>query len=313
MMGPAGRDEGRSADSGQGISDFGGVLAAYAQSIIADARRALADPDLSDARTVHEVRKALKRWRAWLRLLAGSLGDQADRVRSEARDLMRTLAGARDAQAALDALADLRKTVAQPNSPISPNSIATMQKRLSALRDAAEQTAFTPAMRELLLLYLEAAAQALARWPLADISFDAVAEGMTATYRRARKLIPDDWTAAAPEGMHDLRRRVVEHRHQMELLELPGPRRGEDRGRDIQRLRNQLGACQDLEILSQFTAPHQPLARWRAKLAPAIAARRRAHVKTAERLAGRLFAEKPKAFRGRVAALWKTRRPSRTP
>jgi hypothetical protein len=37
-------------------------------------------------------------------------------------------------------------------------------------------------------------------------------------------------------------------------------------------------------------------------------------VEAAQRLAGRLFAEKPKAFRSRIAALWKHRieMPSRT-
>ena len=83
--------------SGDGDS-FGDGLAAAARSIIADARRALADPDLSDAEAVHEVRKALKRWRALLRLLAHPLGEQADQMRAEARELMRALAGARDAQ-----------------------------------------------------------------------------------------------------------------------------------------------------------------------------------------------------------------------
>src|SRR5512141_2820069 len=102
-------------------SSFGDGLAAAARSIIADARRALTDPELADPEAVHEVRKALKRWRALLRLLARPLGDQADQMRAEARELMRALAGARDAQSALDALADLRKAEA----PFSPTSIAT--------------------------------------------------------------------------------------------------------------------------------------------------------------------------------------------
>ena len=41
-------------------------------------------------------------------------------------------------------------------------------------------------------------------------------------------------------------------------------------------------------------APHQPLAPWRSRLAPVVEARRTTHLKTAVRLAGRLFAEKPK-------------------
>jgi hypothetical protein len=77
---------------------------------------------------------------------------------------------------------------------------------------------------------------------------------------------------------------------------------------EAQRLRNQLGACQDMEVLAGMTAPHQPLAPWRSRLAPVIAARRAVHLKNAARLAGRLFAEKPKAFRRRVDALWTARR-----
>jgi len=76
---------------------------------------------------------------------------------------------------------------------------------------------------------------------------------------------------------------------------------------ETQRLRNRLGACQDLAVLSSLSGPHQPLAPWRSRLAPVIEARRDAHLKTAARLAGRLFAEKPKAFRRRIAALWSVR------
>jgi hypothetical protein len=47
-------------------------------------------------------------------------------------------------------------------------------------------------------------------------------------------------------------------------------------------------------------------------LSPLIEARHNAHMKSAARLAGRLFAEKPKAFRRRIAALWSARN-SRAP
>ena len=102
-----------------GDSSFGDGLAAGARSVIADCRTALADPKLSDAEAVHEVRKALKRWRALLRLLAQPLGEQADQMRAEARELMRALSGARDAQSALDALQDLRKA----DLPFSAKSV----------------------------------------------------------------------------------------------------------------------------------------------------------------------------------------------
>ena len=288
--------------AGDGYS-FGDGLAAAARSIIADARRAMADSELSDAEAVHEVRKALKRWRALLRLLANPLGEQADQMRAEARELMRALSGARDAQSALDALADLRKG----DVPFSPTSLETISQRLSASKDAAEQAGFTKDMRDRLSRYLDYATLSLERWPLAAISFDAVADGLISTYRRARQLAPDNWAEADPEHLHDLRRRVVEHRHQMDLMEPLWPRLGQVWAEEAQRLRNRLGACQDLAVITGLTAPHQPLAPWRSRLTPLIEARRAAHLNAAARLAGRLFAEKPKAFRRRLSALWSAR------
>jgi CHAD domain-containing protein len=289
--------------AGGGDSSFGDGLAAAGRSVIADGRQALTDPELSDPEAVHEVRKALKRWRALMRLLARPLGEQADQMRSEARELMRAIAGARDAQSALDALNDLRKA----EVPFSPTSTETIRARLTEMRDAAEAKSFTKAMRDRLSRYLDYATLSLERWPLKAIDFDIVTDGLTSTYRRARQLVPDTWPDSEAEHLHDLRRRVVEHRHQMDLIEPLWPRLGKVWAEEAQRLRNQLGSCQDLAVLAELTAPHKPLAPWRSRLTPLISARRDAHLKSAARLAGRLFAEKPKAFRRRIAALWSAR------
>jgi hypothetical protein len=47
----------------------------------------VAEPELSDPEAVHEVRKALKRWRALMRLLARPLGEPA-----RGNDYLRSLA-----------------------------------------------------------------------------------------------------------------------------------------------------------------------------------------------------------------------------
>lgn len=282
---------------------FGDDLAAAARLIIADTRDALANTELTDAEAVHQVRRHLKRWRALMRLLAEPLGKRADKMRREARALMRSLSGARDAQSALDALDDLRKT----DLPFSPTSVNTIRKRLTDLRDSAEQAAFTDVARIHLTRYLDYALLSLERWPIKQVDFGTMADQLTETYRLARKRMPADWKNPDPEDLHELRRRVVEHRHQMDLIEYLWPRLSEVWGEETQRLRNRLGACQDLEVLSKLLEPHQPLAHWRGKLLPIIQARRAAHLRNAARLAGRLFAEKPKAFRQRIAALWDAR------
>ena len=105
--------------------------------------------------------------------------------------------------------------------------------------------------------------------------------------------------------LHDLRRRVVAHRYQMELVEPLWPKFGRVWVAEAQRLRDRLGAHQDLSMLLAFTAPHQVLAPWRSRLTPLIAERQAAHAKASSRIAGRMLAEKPRAFRRRIEALWK--------
>jgi CHAD domain-containing protein len=221
---------------------------------------------------------------------------------------MRALSSARDAQSALDALNDLRKS----DVPLSETSMETIRARLTELKDAAEQQGFSADMRDRLSRYLDYATLSLERWPLKAIDFDIVADGLISTYRRARQLVPENWPEADAEHLHDLRRRVVEHRHQMDLMEPLWPRLGQVWAEEAQRLRNRLGACQDLAVLTTLTGPHQPLAHWRSRLAQVIEARRNAHLKAAARLAGRLFAERPKAFRRRIAALWSARQAKKT-
>jgi CHAD domain-containing protein len=101
-----------------------------------------------------------------------------------------------------------------------------------------------------------------------------------------------------------LRQRVVEHRYQMELVEPLWPRMGRTWIEEAQRLRTRLGKYQDLTLLTRLAEPHQPLAPWRSRLSPLIAQGQAEHVTMGARMAARVFAESPKAFRRRLEALW---------
>jgi hypothetical protein len=90
----------------------------------------------------------------------------------------------------------------------------------------------------------------------------------------------------------------------MDIVEPLWPRYARMWTGEAQRLRDRLGKHQDLIVLGNLTGPHQPLARWRSRLAPAIAKRKAAHVAGAARLAARLFVDKPKALRRRLVAMW---------
>jgi CHAD domain-containing protein len=279
-------------------------LTEAAWSILEEARAPLSAGAIADAKVVHDVRKALKRWRALLRLAGPFVGEEkAYRLRIKARDLARGLAGARDPRSALDALADLGEAPAK----ISAKSLESIRIKLDRRRVDAEASILTDEMRSRLTTEFSKTAETIAAWSLGDPQFRDVAHSLTRTYHRARRAVPDDWATANAEELHDLRKRVVEHRYQMELIEPLWPKLGRVWVGEAQRLRDRLGRHHDLTILAQLMRPKKPLASWRPRLGPIVRERQREHAQTAARLAGRLFAEKPGAFRDRLMRLWESR------
>jgi CHAD domain-containing protein len=279
---------------------IGPALRAIAGNILAKARQALTDPERTNQAAVHDFRRAMKQWRALMRLLEPFIPD-ADRWRREARDHARSLAHARDGAAALNAFDGLGE---KGILLLSTRSNATVRGRIEALRGNEEQAVLTPALRETILAWLDAASAAVETWPLDPFDFSAIAAQLADSYRSARRRVPADWAAADAVDLHALRQRVVELRYQMELVEPLWPRFGRMWTDEAERLRERLGRCQDLEVLRGLTAPHQLLAHWRSRLTPACAERSAALAQRASRIAHRLFAEKPKAFRRRLEALW---------
>jgi CHAD domain-containing protein len=278
----------------------GEALRAVARDILAEARAAIENPAHSDAVAVHEFRRAMKRWRALLRLLAPFLAEDGKRLRTEARDLARALGGARDAQSALDALKDL----AGHGLTLSPRSLATVRARIEALRQTAETKVLTGDMHVRIAAALETADAAVAQWPLRALAFAKVADRLAQGFRAARRALPKHWSEAEAEDLHELRKRIVNHRYQMETVAPLWPRFGKMWVGEAQRLRDRLGKHHDLLVLARLADPHQPLAPWRSRLAPVIAQRMDEHVAASRRLASRLFVEKPGAFRRRLDIIW---------
>ena len=279
---------------------IGPALRAIAATILANARLALTDSERTNEAAVHHFRRAMKQWRALMRLLEPFIPD-ADRWRREARDHARSLAHARDGAAALNAFDGLSE---KGILLLSERSNATVRGRIEALRGNEEQAVLTPALRGTILAWLDAATASIESWPLDPFDFSAIAAQLADSYRNARRRVPADWAAADAVDLHALRQRVVELRYQMELIEPLWPRFGRMWTKEAERLRERLGRCQDLEVLRGLTATHQPLAHWRSRLTPACTDRSAALAQRASRIAHRLFAEKPKAFRRRLEALW---------
>lgn len=275
------------------------ALRAIAATILARAHKAIGDPERASEDTVHEFRRTMKQWRALMRLLEPLLADAA-RWRVEARDHARSLGTARDGQSALNAFDE----IADKGLALSPRSQATIRARLQAVREGEEKAVLTPALRDAISGWLDSGLVAVEAWPLDAVEFKALAARLAAGYRAARRLLPTDWSQASGNDRHEFRQRVVEHRYQMELIEPLWPRFGRMWTEEAERLRDRLGRSQDLEVLERLTGPHQPLAHWRSRLTPACRDRKAELAQRAARIASRLLAEQPKAFRRRLEALW---------
>src|SRR5436305_1801844 len=133
------------------------------------------------------------------------------------------------------------------------------------------------------------------------------------TLSEARRALEDQQRPDAL-AVHDYRKAMKRWRSLLRLLQ---PFLGEDghrlriEARDFARelsgardAQSAIEALQDLSVLQGFTIPHAALAPWRSRLMPPILARQATHAKAAQRIAGWLLAERPKAFRRRIEALW---------
>jgi CHAD domain-containing protein len=278
---------------------IGTTVRAIGRHILANARTTILDPERSNQEAVHHFRRAMKEWRALMRLMEPFIPD-APRWRHDARAHARSLGHARDGAAALNAFDSL----VDKGMVLSERSAATIRGRIEALRDSEEQAVLTPTLRDAIVAWIDTAAAAVELWPLDPFDFSSIAAQLADAYRSARKRIPPDWTLASADDLHGLRQRVVDLRYQMELIEPLWPRFGRMWTEEAERLRGRLGQCQDLEVLKRLTGLHQPLAHWRARLTPSASERSADLAQRAARIAMRLFAEKPKAFRHRLEMLW---------
>src|SRR6187431_2131579 len=113
----------------------GQALRDTARYLLAEGRTSVEDRQRVEAVAVHDFRAAMKSWRAYLRLIEPFLDADDRRWRTEARDLARLLAGARDAQAALDAVEDAEQHTASHR--LSSQSWESIRDKLEDMRSSA--------------------------------------------------------------------------------------------------------------------------------------------------------------------------------
>ncbi len=280
-----------------------------------------------DARkAVHEARKAIKRLRTIVRLLAGELGAESSaREQATLSAAAARLAGARDAEVMLATLDDL---VARHRRELAKRKgVIRLRTHLAAERDEAERQMLEPGNRmrvidELLLFRTRVAAWELPARP----GIGAVEDGLDRIYRQGRKR---GRRVAGKRGgrmltMHQWRKRVKDLRYASESLRRSPPapgtiaklsgKRRKRAGKETRWVRRLavradelselLGEEHDLAVFGAWLSEHGRDAGvsrgTRRRLRKRIVRRRRKLRLRALRGGQRLYRRKPRAFLRRV-------------
>ena len=239
---------------------------------------------------VHEVRKAVKRLRALLRLLRPGLSDHAS-LDMLLRDAARHVAALRDADVLLHTLETL-----------SPGGLPALRAALHARRDAggADTDAALAACRAT----LTEAAPMLRGLSLTGSSDDVLHAGLSVTLRRAQSANRIALRADSAVALHDFRKRVKDHLYHARLLTPLWPELMHPHAEAAELLSETLGKMNDIAVFVEALAPlHLPDDERAAALALAHLRHDRLAL-TALPLGARLFAGRPEDLADRWCALW---------
>jgi CHAD domain-containing protein len=189
---------------------------------------------------IHEIRKAVKRVRALLKLMRPVFGDGYDLEMAAWRNLGQILSAVRDAEAMLQALEELR--------PACPEKLYALLRRRLMEKKRETLRHINPVIAKL-AAGLRKSTTRLKFWPMEDEGFRTIEPGWKRTYRMGARAMQEAEKEPSPENLHNLRKRTKEHYFQLRLLEGLWDRKLRRHKAKAQRLEEMLGAHRNLVVL----------------------------------------------------------------
>jgi CHAD domain-containing protein len=211
---------------------------------IADAR----DRNIPLDDRVHRLRASLKRARAAVRLVREDVGKPARRDERRMRDIARVVAQARELTVEAETL---RRLLERAGDQIDPRLVEQLQeaRRLAAMQGTSGDAA---ARLDEAVVEMDRARARLCRWPV-EHGRRAVAEGLEATYRDARRALRTLRNHDA-EGFHQWRKTIKRLGYQLRLLRKAAPDLWRALGEPLELLGELLGEAHDFAALQARVA-----------------------------------------------------------
>lgn len=256
---------------------------------------------------IHTARKALKKARAWLRLLRTGTGQGEFREQNHAlRDAARPLSEGRDAQVLIETL---HKLLERYHEPAPGRRFGRLERALHKDRRATlHRLTSSPAGIATARRLLRRLKGTLARLPIEGQEWEVIGAGLEKVYKRGHKNLRAAHDGAAPESLHEWRKDAKNLWHELQMLEPLWPGVIEEWGDQAHQLADYLGDDHDLWVLRETSKAKSHDFASPADLDALLALidQRRGQLQGKARLLGaRLYEPKPRRFRARIGKYWR--------
>lgn len=278
-----------------------------AEKAIEELNRAGGGDDSADA--IHAARKDLKKLRGVVRLVRAELGDDLYRAENRRyRDAGRLLARSRDAEVKVETLKSLHE---RSGEELSADLVTAWLAELERERDEIAEGSDEEGKSRLAeaKAAIEAGRKEITRWPLRDDSWQLVGAGLLRGYRRGRRAMKRTRAEPVAENVHEWRKRTKDLWYQLRILREAWPPVLGETAEQAHKLADLLGDYHDLALLAEDLAARE-LPGDRSAAKGAIERRQQELLGSACDIGARLYAEKPKAFGGRLESYWQAWRSS---
>lgn len=288
-----------------------GFLAAFA-TILAHACQQ--DVHASPATALHEFRKSVRRARALMVLMEGFVGvDAHGELSVTLRAVHRSTSELRDRQVVADVLqgAPMVATDAHaPPEPPEPDDVAVLARALGAAMPvtAPPDVAAIAGVMQSGCERLADLPQLLAGAMPSRVRWDAVADGLARSFRRARRRLRAVEQTGDDEDVHRLRKRIKELDYQVELLAAHDGDRVRRRRKELDRLAEELGRLVDLFVLRDHAAQHAEPGDDHERLREAIASARASQLEQVLASARDVLDDSPRNYARRIVRAVRRRR-----